>query len=164
MQRNIEGLDKLNKELEEYLLGDASDEHIGFNKLVMVEGMDPKLREALILLHSKYTAELEAVKRYHFKYISNIINSNKDAYLKMEALKNELNKELEKINSRKIFSIPKVVFVAISIVFVFLGFFNSFSTRYLNPSISSIKKSFSSLFSFSYKAFIIFIALTIEKN
>lgn len=127
MQRNIEGLDKLNKELEEYLLGDASDEHIGFNKLVMVEGMDPKLREALILLHSKYTAELEAVKKYHFKYISNLINSNKEAYLKMEALKNELNKELEKINSRKIFSIPKVVFVAISIVFVFGSFFYMFT-------------------------------------
>lgn len=127
MQRNLDELERLNKQLEEYLLADVNDEHIGFNKLVMVEFTDPKLREALILLHSKYVAEMEGVKKYHYKYLNDIININKNICIRITAIKEELAKEILIAKSKREVSVPKVVIMALSLVFVFGSLFYMFT-------------------------------------
>ena len=94
MEDIIEELNKINAQLEEYFLEDESNNQEGFNKLIMVEFQDPKLKEALILMHSKYTAEIETLRKYHFKYLNKLVSINKSAFGNINKIKQELLREI----------------------------------------------------------------------
>lgn len=118
MDRIIDDLKKINDTLEAYFLENEVNDNEGFNKLANSDITDPKLKEALILLHSKYTAELEALKKYNFRYINKIINSNIDAYREVIGKYHELNILVESMTKKKKgFTMPKVYITATAVVF-----------------------------------------------
>lgn len=128
MDTIIEDLKKINDTLEAYFLENETNDNEGFNKLANSEFTDPKLKEALILLHSKYTAELEALRKYNFRYINKIINSNIDAYKNTYDKYNELNRLINDINTKKKgFNIPKVYITATALIFTLGSLFYMFT-------------------------------------
>lgn len=128
MDKIIEDLKKINDTLEAYFLENETNDNVGFNKLANSEFTDPKLKEALILLHSKYTAELEALRKYNFRYINKIINSNIDAYKNTYDKYNELNRLINDINAKKKgFNIPKVYITATALIFTLGSLFYMFT-------------------------------------
>lgn len=128
MDMIIEDLKKINDTLEAYFLENETNDNEGFNKLANSEFVDPKLKEALILLHSKYTAELEALRKYNFRYINKIINSNIDAYKNTYDKYNELNRLINDINTKKKgFNIPKVYITATALIFTLGSLFYMFT-------------------------------------
>lgn len=128
MDKIIEDLKKINDTLEAYFLENETNDNEGFNKLANSEFTDPKLKEALILLHSKYTAELEALRKYNFRYINKIINSNIDAYKNTYDKYNELNRLINDINTKKKgFNIPKVYITATALIFTLGSLFYMFT-------------------------------------
>lgn len=128
MDKIIEDLKKINDTLEAYFLENETNDNEGFNKLANSEFTDPKLKEALILLHSKYTAELEALRKYNFRYINKIINSNIDAYKNTYDKYNELNRLINDINAKKKgFNIPKVYITATALIFTLGSLFYMFT-------------------------------------
>lgn len=128
MDKIIEDLKKINDTLEAYFLENETNDNEGFNKLANSEFTDPKLKEALILLHSKYTAELEALRKYNFRYINKIINSNIDAYRNTYDKYNELNRLINDINiKKKGFSIPKAYITATALIFILGSLFYMFT-------------------------------------
>ena len=128
MDNIIEDLKRINDTLEAYFLENETNDNEGFNKLANSEFTDPKLKEALILLHSKYTAELEALRKYNFRYINKIINSNIDAYRNTYDKYNELNRLINDINTKKKgFNIPKVYITATALIFTLGSLFYMFT-------------------------------------
>ena len=127
MKDVIEELNKINAQLEEYFLEDESNNQEGFNKLIMVEFQDPKLKEALILMHSKYTAEIEALRRYHFKYLNKLVSINKNAFGNINKIKQELLREIELGNSKGKLNLPKSFITGITLVFVLGSLFYMFT-------------------------------------
>lgn len=128
MDKIIEDLKRINDTLEAYFLENETNDNEGFNKLANSEFTDPKLKEALILLHSKYTAELEALRKYNFRYINKIINSNIDAYRNTYDKYNELNRLINDINTKKKgFNIPKAYITATSLIFILGSLFYMFT-------------------------------------
>lgn len=128
MDKIIEDLKKINDTLEAYFLENETNDNEGFNKLANSEFTDPKLKEALILLHSKYTAELEALRKYNFRYINKIINSNIDAYKNTYDKYNELNRLINDINiKKKGFNIPKAYITATALIFTLGSLFYMFT-------------------------------------
>ncbi len=128
MDKIIEDLKRINDTLEAYFLENETNDNEGFNKLANSEFADPKLKEALILLHSKYTAELEALRKYNFRYINKIINSNIDAYKNTYDKYNELNRLINDINTKKKgFNIPKAYITATALIFTLGSLFYMFT-------------------------------------
>ncbi len=128
MDKIIEDLKKINDTLEAYFLENETNDNEGFNKLANSEFTDPKLKEALILLHSKYTAELEALRKYNFRYINKIINSNINAYKNTYDKYNELNRLINDINTKKKgFNIPKAYITATALIFILGSLFYMFT-------------------------------------
>lgn len=127
MEDIIEELNKINAQLEEYFLEDESNNQEGFNKLIMVEFQDPKLKEALILMHSKYTAEIETLRKYHFKYLNKIVSINKSAFGNINKIKQELLREMELGNSKGKLNLPKPFITGVTLVFVLGSLFYMFT-------------------------------------
>ena len=127
MEDIIEELNKINAQLEEYFLEDESNNQEGFNKLIMVEFQDPKLKEALILMHSKYTAEIEALRKYHFKYLNKLVSINKSALGNINKIKQELLREIELGNSKGKLNLPKPFITGVTLVFVLGSLFYMFT-------------------------------------
>lgn len=127
MEDVIEELNKINTQLEEYFLEDESNNQEGFNKLIMVEFQDPKLKEALILMHSKYTAEIETLRKYHFKYLNKLVSINKNAFGNINKIKQELLREIELGNSKGKLNLPKPFITGITLVFVLGSLFYMFT-------------------------------------
>ena len=128
MEDIIEELNKINAQLEEYFLEDESNNQEGFNKLIMVEFQDPKLKEALILMHSKYTAEIETLRKYHFKYLNKLVSINKSAFGNINKIKQELLREIELGNSKGKLNLPKSFITGVTLVFVLGSLFYMFTT------------------------------------
>ena len=93
----------------------------------MVEFQDPKLKEALILMHSKYTAEIETLRKYHFKYLNKLVSINKNAFGNINKIKQELLKEIELGNSKGKLNLPKSFITGITLVFVLGSLFYMFT-------------------------------------
>ena len=127
MKDVIEELNKINAQLEEYFLEDESNNQEGFNKLIMVEFQDPKLKEALILMHSRYTAEIETLRKYHFKYLNKLVSINKNAFGNINKIKQELLREIELGNSKGKLNLPKSFITGITLVFVLGSLFYMFT-------------------------------------
>ena len=127
MENVIEELNKINAQLEEYFLEDESNNQEGFNKLIMVEFQDPKLKEALILMHSKYTAEIETLRKYHFKYLNKLVSINKNAFGNINKIKQELLREIELGNSKGKLNLPKPFITGVTLVFVLGSLFYMFT-------------------------------------
>lgn len=127
MEDIIEELNKINAQLEEYFLEDESNNQEGFNKLIMVEFQDPKLKEALILMHSKYTAEIETLRKYHFKYLNKLVSINKNAFGNINKVKQELLREIELGNSKGKLNLPKPFITGVTLVFVLGSLFYMFT-------------------------------------
>ncbi len=127
MEDIIEELNKINAQLEEYFLEDESNNQEGFNKLIMVEFQDPKLKEALILMHSKYTAEIETLRKYHFKYLNKLVSINKSAFGNINKIKQELLREIELGNSKGKLNLPKPFITGVTLVFVLGSLFYMFT-------------------------------------
>lgn len=127
MENVIEELNKINAQLEEYFLEDESNNQEGFNKLIMVEFQDPKLKEALILMHSKYTAEIETLRKYHFKYLNKLVSINKSAFGNINKIKQELLREIELGNSKGKLNLPKPFITGVTLVFVLGSLFYMFT-------------------------------------
>lgn len=127
MEDIIEELNKINAQLEEYFLEDESNNQEGFNKLIMVEFQDPKLKEALILMHSKYTAEIETLRKYHFKYLNKLVSINKSAIGNINKIKQELLREIELGNSKGKLNLPKPFITGVTLVFVLGSLFYMFT-------------------------------------
>lgn len=127
MEDIIEELNKINAQLEEYFLEDESNNQEGFNKLIMVEFQDPKLKEALILMHSKYIAEIETLRKYHFKYLNKLVSINKIAFGNINKIKQELLREIELGNSKGKLNLPKPFITGVTLVFVLGSLFYMFT-------------------------------------
>ncbi len=127
MEDIIEELNKINAQLEEYFLEDESNNQEGFNKLIMVEFQDPKLKEALILMHSKYIAEIETLRKYHFKYLNKLVSINKNAFGNINKVKQELLREIELGNSKGKLNLPKSFITGVTLVFVLGSLFYMFT-------------------------------------
>ena len=127
MEDIIEELNKINAQLEEYFLEDESNNQEGFNKLIMVEFQDPKLKEALILMNSKYTAEIETLRKYHFKYLNKLVSINKNAFGNINKIKQELLREIELGNSKGKLNLPKPFITGVTLVFVLGSLFYMFT-------------------------------------
>lgn len=127
MEDIIEELNKINAQLEEYFLEDESNNQEGFNKLIMVEFQDPKLKEALILMHSKYIAEIETLRKYHFKYLNKLVSINKSAFGNINKIKQELLREIELGNSKGKLNLPKPFITGVTLVFVLGSLFYMFT-------------------------------------
>ncbi len=127
MEDIIEELNRINAQLEEYFLEDESNNQEGFNKLIMVEFQDPKLKEALILMHSKYTAEIETLRKYHFKYLNKLVSINKSAFGNINKIKQELLREIELGNSKGKLNLPKPFITGVTLVFVLGSLFYMFT-------------------------------------
>ena len=127
MEDIIEELNKINAQLEEYFLEDESNNQEGFNKLIMVEFQDPKLKEALILMHSKYTAEIETLRKYHFKYLNKRVSINNNAFGNINKIKQELLREIELGNSKGKLNLPKSFITGVTLVFVLGSLFYMFT-------------------------------------
>lgn len=117
----------INRALEEYYLESDTTVDEGFNKLISVKFADPKLQEALILLHSKYVAEMEAIRKYHFKYMNKLVITSlathqtaTERYLELMRLIEEAKKVPKGITVPKIFvTVTALVFLIGSIFYMF---------------------------------------------
>ena len=127
MKDVIEELNKINAQLEEYFLEDESNNQEGFNKIIMVEFQDPKLKESLTLMHNNYTAKIETLRKYHFKYLNKLVSINKNAFGNINKIKQELLREIELGNSKGKLNLPKSFITGITLVFVLGSLFYMFT-------------------------------------
>lgn len=54
-----------------------------FNSLVKLKNVDPELRETLILLHSNYKAEFQAIKNHNFRVLLSVVDTQSAAFNKI---------------------------------------------------------------------------------
>ena len=100
--------------------------HTDFDGLVKLKSIDDELRETLILLHSNYKAEFQAIKNHNFRVLLNMVDVQHGAFEKLVRQQSEANKVLGTlVNPKKSgFSVLKIVIPLLTIAgFIVLVFY-----------------------------------------
>lgn len=119
--------------------------HTDFDHLVKLKSVNDELRETLILLHSNYKAEFQAIKNHNFRVLLNIVDTQANSFDKVIHKQDELSKILEdmiKAKSGKKISIGKVIGLLASITtFIVIVFYLFTSDKEAGKMVIDLVKS-----------------------
>lgn len=102
-----------------------------FDSLIKLKNVNDELRETLILLHSNYKAEFQAIKNHNFRVLLSILDSQATAFDKVIAKQLEMSNILDSViksKTSKTISVVKILTLLAGIasfIIVIFYLFNS---------------------------------------